>query len=103
MNLTGGLVLFAVIWFLTFLIVLPIGERSQAESGHVVPGTPASAPAEAGIPRKVRITTLVTVILWSICAWVLLTGRVSMEDIDWFGRLGPDYQAAGIKPLQTGH
>ena len=46
MNLTGGIVLFAVLWFLTLFIVVLIGQRSQQDAGEVVPGTPAGAPAD---------------------------------------------------------
>ena len=33
MNLTGGIVLYAVLWFLTLFVLLPIGQVSQAEAG----------------------------------------------------------------------
>ena len=87
MNLTGGIVLFAVIWFLVFFCVLPIRFRSQDEAGEVVPGTPASAPADADIARKAKITTAITVVLWAVIAYVILSGMVSIYDLDWFGRL----------------
>jgi predicted secreted protein len=89
MNLTGAIVLFAVIWFIVFFVMLQIRPRSQAEAGHVGPGTPASAPAEERIGRKALITTAVTVVLWSAIAAVILSGAVGLADIDWFGRLGP--------------
>ncbi|MGB3315354.1 MAG: DUF1467 family protein, partial [Albidovulum sp.] len=53
MNLTGGIVLFAVIWFLVLFIALQIRPKSQAEAGEVVPGTPAGAPANVQMKRKV--------------------------------------------------
>lgn len=87
MNLTGGIVLFATLWFLTFFCVLPVRFKSQAEAGNVVPGTPASAPADAMIAKKAKITTAITVVLWSIIAWVVLTGQFSIYDIDLAGRL----------------
>ena len=87
MNLTGGIILFAVFWFMTFLVVLPIGMRSQAEAGEVEPGTPASAPAEAMVGRKARITTLVAAVLWAVTAAVILSGAITLEDIDMFDRL----------------
>lgn len=87
MNLTGGIILFAVFWFMTFLVVLPIGMRSQAEAGEVEPGTPASAPADAMVARKARITTLVAAVLWAVTAAVILSGVITLEDIDMFHRL----------------
>lgn len=89
MNLTGGIVLFAVIWFLVFFCVLPVRFKSQAEAGEIVPGTPASAPADAQIARKARITTAITVVLWAVVAYVILSGMVTIYDLDWFGRLTP--------------
>lgn len=88
MNLTGGIVLFAVIWFLVFFVALQIRPRSQAEEGEIVPGTPASAPAEVRLKRKVVATTMVTVVLWSVIASVILSGAISLHDIDWFNQLG---------------
>ncbi|MCV2874408.1 DUF1467 family protein [Defluviimonas sp. WL0050] len=93
MNLTGGIVLFAVIWFLVFFIALQIRPKSQAEAGEVVPGTPAGAPAQVQMKRKVVATTMVAVIVWSVIASVVLSGAVTLRDIDWFGRLGPETTA----------
>lgn len=87
MNLTGAIVLFAVIWFLVFFIVLQATARSQDDAGEVTPGTPASAPADANILKKARITTAITLVLWAVIAWVILSGMVSIYDLDWFGRL----------------
>ena len=89
MNLTGGIVLFAVIWFLVFFCVLRVRFKSQDEAGEVVPGTPASAPADAQIVKKAKITTAITVVLWAVCAYVILSGMVTIYDLDWFGRLTP--------------
>ncbi len=87
MNLTGGIILFAVIWFMVFFVVLPIRFQSQEDAGSVVPGTPRSAPSEARIARKAKITTAIAVVLWSGIAWVILSGKVTLADIDWFNRL----------------
>lgn len=95
MNLTGGIVLFAVIWFMVFFIALQISPRSQAEEGDVVPGTPASAPSEVRLKRKVVATTMIAVVLWSVIASVILSGAIGLRDIDWFDQLGdrPDAPA----------
>ena len=87
MNLTGGIILFAVIWFLVFFVVLPIRLKTQGDVGQIVPGTQAGAPHEAHLGAKVKITTGVTVALWAIIAGVLLSGIFTLEDIDFFGRL----------------
>lgn len=87
MNLTGGIVLFAVIWFMVFFVVLPIRFQSQEEAGEVVPGTPRSAPADAQIGRKARLTTFIAVPIWGVLAFIILSGMVSIYDIDFFHRL----------------
>ena len=85
MNITGGLVLFAVTWFMVFFCVLPLRFESQAEAGAVVPGTPKSAPADAQVGRKARLTTLIAVAIFVPMAAVILWGGISVRDIDFMG------------------
>jgi len=87
MSLTGGIILFAVIWFMIFFMVLPVRLKTQGDVDEVVPGTPAGAPHEAHLGAKVKITTVVTIVLWAIIASVLLSGIITLEDIDFFGQL----------------
>jgi predicted secreted protein len=89
MTITAALVLFAVVWFMVFFIVLPLRFQSQSEAGRIVPGTPASAPAEAMVGRKARITTAVAAVIWLILAGIITSGVISVRDIDWMGRMGP--------------
>lgn len=89
MNLTGGIVLFAVIWFMVFFIVLPIRFQSQDEAGQIVPGTPPGAPHNPQLGRKARITSAIAVVLWAVIAGIILSGVISIEDLDFFGRLAP--------------
>jgi predicted secreted protein len=87
MTVTGAIVLFVVIWFITLLAALPVGVRTQEEDGHVIPGTPSSAPANPRIGRKLLWSTAITIPLWaSICA-VILWGGLSVSDIDIWHRM----------------
>lgn len=87
MTIVSALVLFAMIWFVALLVALPIGLRTQAEAGEIVPGTPASAPVDAMIRRKVVWVTLATLALWlTICA-VILWGGLTVRDLDFFHRM----------------
>lgn len=87
MGITSAIVLFAVVWFMTFFIVLPLRLQTQADTGEVVPGTHRSAPADAQIGRKARITTYWAVPIWAVLAVVILSGWISIRDIDWFDRM----------------
>lgn len=87
MNLTGGIVLFASLWFLTLFVVMPIGQQSQADAGDVIPGTHAGAPAGVNWRRKLLWTTGITALLWAVIAYLILGGVVSRADISQLDRL----------------
>ena len=87
MTITAAFVLFAVIWFMVFLIVLPLKLQTQGEAGEVVPGTHKSAPADAQIGRRAKITTLWAIGLWIVLAGIIVSGVIGVADIDWFGTL----------------
>jgi predicted secreted protein len=86
-TITAAFVLFMVIWFLVLFVVLPIGVRTQAEDGRVVPGTPGSAPSEALLGRKFLWVTLIALVLWAGLASFIVWGGVSVRDIDVWGRM----------------
>lgn len=87
MNLTGGIVLFAVLWFLTLFIVVMIGQQSQQDAGEIVPGTPAGAPADLQLKRKLIWTTVIAAAIWAAIAAVILGGFVTRDDIANLDRL----------------
>lgn len=89
MSITGAIVLFAVLWFLVFFVVLQVRHESQGDRGDVVPGTPPGAPAFEVVGRKAKITTGITLVLWAAIAAVIIWGGITVQDLDWFGRLGP--------------
>lgn len=88
MAITSALVLFAVIWFMTFLIVLPFRIETQGDVGEIVPGTHAGAPENHHLKKKAWITTAITVVLWIIISGIILSGWISVRDFDWFNRMG---------------
>ncbi len=88
MSITGAAVLLVVIWFMTMFVVLPIRARSQAEDGNIVPGTHAGAPANFRLWRTMGIVTLITLPIWGLVVWLILSGIVTVEDLDWMGVLG---------------
>jgi predicted secreted protein len=89
MTITGAIVLYAVTWFMVFFVVLPIRFTSQADAGSVVPGTPRSAPSTENVGKKARVTTIFATVLWAIICGIILSGWITVEDLDWFDRSRP--------------
>ena len=87
MGPVSALVLFAVIWTLVFFIVLPLRLETQGEAGEIVPGTHASSPANFNIKRKAKVTTLWALPIWAVIAGVILSGAITIRDLDWFERM----------------
>ena len=54
----GGTALFFVVWWITLFAVLPLGVRSQIESGEVSAGTEPGAPAAPALREKAIWTTV---------------------------------------------
>tara|TARA_B100000902_G_C26943250_1_gene732122 strand:- start:276 stop:560 length:285 start_codon:yes stop_codon:yes gene_type:complete len=87
MSVTSAFVLFAVIWFMTFLTVIPFKIKTQGDLGVVLKGTQAGAPEVHNLRRKALITTGVSLILWLLITILILSEIVTIEDIDLFGRM----------------
>ncbi|MBK4217059.1 DUF1467 family protein [Paracoccus caeni] len=87
MNLTGAVVMYAILWFLTLFIVVVIGQRSQQDAGEIVPGTHAGAPADLNFKRKALWTTLIAAAIWAVLAWIILGGVITRADVANFDRL----------------
>lgn len=89
MGITSAIVLFAVIWFMTLLIILPIRIETQGDRGEIVPGTHSGSPEVHHMRAKLRWTTVIAIVLWTIIAGIILSGWITVEDLDWFNRMGP--------------
>ena len=89
MGITSAIVLYVVIWFMTFFVVLPVRIETQGDLGEIVPGTQAGSPEHHHLRKKAWITTGVAAVLWAVCAYVILSGMISVRDIDMFNRMGP--------------
>ncbi|MDX8347580.1 DUF1467 family protein [Cognatiyoonia sp. IB215446] len=87
MGPVSAIVLFAVVWAMVFFVVLPLRLTTQGEDGEVVAGTHASAPADFNLGRKAKVTTLWAVPIWAVIAGTILSGAITVRDIDWFERM----------------
>ncbi|MGR3312362.1 DUF1467 family protein [Roseovarius indicus] len=94
MGIASGIVLFMVIWFMTFLVVLPVRIQTQGEAGEVVPGTHAGSPEKHHLKKKAWIVTGISAVIWAIIATIILTGTITVRDIDMFDRMGPSSEEA---------
>lgn len=87
MTITAAIVLYAILWFFCLFVALPMKIRSQDEVGDVVPGTPASAPDEPMLRKKFFWVTVATTILWAALCGIIVSGWLSIEMFDVFGRM----------------
>lgn len=85
MGITSGLVLYAVIWSLVFLIALPIRVETQGDLKDIVPGTHAGAPENHHLRKKAWWTTFIAAVLWAITATIILSGWITVDEVEsWF-------------------
>jgi len=89
MAVTSALVLLAVTWFMVMFVVLPIGLRTQGDVGEKVAGTHAGAPADFRLKPVLVKVTLIALVIWAIEVAVILSGIITVRDLDWFGRMNP--------------
>jgi predicted secreted protein len=71
MQIGSIIAIFFVVWWLTFVAVLPIGNRSQVEVGQVTAGTEPGAPAAPHLLRRVLIATAIAMALTALLLWGL--------------------------------
>jgi len=71
MQVGSIIAVFFVVWWLTFVAVLPIGNRSQAEAGEIVAGTEPGAPVAPNMVRRLLITTGLAILLTLLLFWGL--------------------------------
>ncbi|MCC0079262.1 MAG: DUF1467 family protein [Rhodobacter sp.] len=83
MSPVSAFVLYAFLWFLTLLVVLPIRLKTQEDVGEVVPGTPRSAPADPQIGKRVIVTTIAATIIYAIIVTIILSGIVTVNEMDF--------------------
>jgi len=83
MGIMSAIVLYVVIWAMVFFIVNPLWQTSQSEDGHVVPGTPASAPVDAMVLKKAIITTIVGTVLFVLAFAAIELEGLALEKLNF--------------------
>lgn len=84
MGITSGLVLYAVIWWMTFFVLLPIKVTTQGDLNEVEPGTHAGAPQVHYLKRKAWIATGIAAVLWAIIAPIIIFGWLPISEMEMF-------------------
>ncbi len=82
MSTTGFVVLYAVIWFITLWCLLPIGLRTQGDDGEIVKGTPAGAPNNLRLGRKMLWTTIIATLVWLPIILLIIWSGLEITQID---------------------
>ena len=82
MGITSAIVLFGVIWFLTFLVVIPFRIQTQGDLGDVVEGTHAGAPQVHNLARKAKLTTAISAAIWLLLFVIIQFEVITVRDID---------------------
>lgn len=89
MAITSALVLYAVTWFMTMFIALPIGLRTQGDDNQIVEGTHAGAPNNYNPKRKALWVTLVATVIWVLLVLAITYSGITWRDLDWTANLPP--------------
>jgi len=79
MSLSFAIAIYFIIWWTVLFAVLPIGVRTQAEDGVIVPGTPESAPTAPRLLRVVLLTTVISALVFA-ALWALI--RYGIVDLN---------------------
>ena len=65
MGIAGSIIIFLLIWWLLLFIILPLNISDTAEK-IVEGGNDTGAPSNPQIFKKFLITTIISIIIWSI-------------------------------------
>lgn len=81
MSFLTGFAVYFIIWWMTLFLVLPYGNRSQAEAGEIIPGTEPGAPVDARFGRKLIITTLLSAVFYGVYWLITSYFGLSLDNI----------------------
>ena len=89
MGIASAIILYAVIWFVVLFVVLPIRLETQGDAGKRLIGTHAGSPANLRMKKKALLVSVIAFFIWAVVAAVIITGAISVRDLDWFDRMRP--------------
>jgi len=80
-SLTTSIAVYFILWWTVLFAILPFGIRSQRETGTIEPGTDPGAPTIAGMGKKLVWTTVVSAVIFALCAVIYSYRIVTLEDL----------------------
>lgn len=84
MAVTTAIAIYFLIWWIVLFAVLPWGVRSQGDDA--VPGSDPGAPRVPHIAVKLVWTTVVSTVVFALCALVYVNGWITLDDLArWMG------------------
>ena len=86
MTIPFAMAIYLIIWWVVLFAMLPIGVRTQAEEGEVVPGTTESAPHRPQLLAKIAATTVVASVVFVVVYLVVAHHLITLDDVPFFPR-----------------
>lgn len=84
MEVVSVLAVFGIVWWIVLFGVLPIGVRSQLESGSVESGTDPGAPVKHGMGFKMVLTTAIAAVLTGLFVLAVETEIADFGNLPFF-------------------
>ena len=81
--------IFFIIWWVMLFAMLPFGLKTQSDSGHVAPGTVASAPAGRHMGKVVLRNTLAALVVFGAFYLIVEVGGFGLDDLP---KIVPDFE-----------
>jgi len=82
MGIGTGIAIYLTVWWTTLFAVLPLGNRTYAESGiEVKDGGDPGAPVNPNLKRKFITTTWVAALIWGVIWLVIRFGLVTLPSM----------------------
>ncbi|MGY0573653.1 DUF1467 family protein [Bradyrhizobium sp. RDM12] len=78
-QISTGLAIYFVIWWIALFLTLPFGVRSQHEDGAGAPGTDPGAPVLTGMRRKLIWTTVLSIVIFAAGLAAYHAGYLQIE------------------------
>ena len=73
MNVVTGIMVYILCWWMIWFMILPLGIKTQAEAGEVVPGSVKSAAVNPRILKKMAATSIIAALVWGVIFYFIET------------------------------